>query len=125
MVVLATEAPLGDRQLRRLCVRAEAGLARMGSHHMHGSGDFVIAFSTAYRIEDEPASLTTRRTVLADEERAMAGLFPAVVESVEEAILDSLCCAETMVGRDGNTRHALPVDEVVTLVCKSRIETVK
>jgi D-aminopeptidase len=125
MIVLATDAPLGDRQLRRASVRAAAGLARTGSHHMHGSGDFVIAFSTAYRIEDEPASLTTRRTVLADEGRVMAGLFPAIVECVEEAILDSLCCAETMVGRDGNTRYALPVEEVVALVRKSRIEPVK
>jgi D-aminopeptidase len=125
MIVLATDAPLGDRQLRRACVRAAVGLARTGSHHMHGSGDFVIAFSTAYRIEDAPASLTTRRTVLADEGRAMAGLFPAIVECVEEAILDSLCCAETMVGRDGNTRYALPVEEVVALVRTSRIESVK
>jgi len=124
MVVLATNAPLDDRQLRRLCVRAEAGLARTGSHHMHGSGDFVIAFSTAYRIEDEPASLTAHRTVLADEGGVMAGLFPAVVESVEEAILDSLCCADTVMGRDGNTRHALPVDQVTALVRKSRIESV-
>ena len=124
MIVLATDAPLGDRQLRRLCVRAAAGLARTGSH-MHGSGDFVIAFSTAYRIDHAPASLTTTRTVLADERGAMAGLFPAVVECVEEAILNSLCRAETVVGRDGNTRHALPVDEVVALVPKSRPEAVE
>jgi D-aminopeptidase len=125
MIVLATDAPLGERQLRRACVRAAAGLARTGSHHMHGSGDFVIAFSTAYRIEHEPATLTTHRTVLADEGRAMAELFPAVVECVEEAVLDSLCCAETMVGRVGNTRRALPVDEVVALVRKSCLEAVE
>jgi D-aminopeptidase len=95
MIVLATDAPLGARQLRRACVRAAVGLTRTGSHHMHGSGDFVIAFSTAYRIDHEPASLTTSRTVLADERRAMAGLFPAIAECVEEAILNSLCCAET------------------------------
>jgi D-aminopeptidase len=56
------------------------------------------------------------RTVLADEARAMGWLFPAVVEAVEEAILNSLFCAETMTGRDGHVRHALPVDEVVRLV---------
>ena len=55
----------------------------------------------------------------------MAGLFPAVVECVEEAILDSLCCAETMVGRDGHTRYALPVEGVVALVRKSRLEVVE
>lgn len=125
MIVLATDAPLDARQLRRVGVRAAVGLARTGSHHMHGSGDFVVAFSTAYRIEHEPASVTTRRPVLADEPRAMAGLFPAVVECVEEAILDSLCCAETMVGRDGHTRYALPVEEVVALVRKSRLEVVE
>ena len=124
MIVLATDAPLTDRHLRRLCVRAAVGLARTGSHHMHGSGDFVIAFSTAHRIEHAPASLTTTRTVLADEPKAMAGLFPAVVECVEEAILNSLCRAETVVGRDGNTRHALPVEEVVALVRTSRPEAV-
>ncbi len=124
MVVLATDAPLGDRQLRRLCVRAAAGLVRTGSHHMHGSGDFVIAFSTAYRIAHAPRSLLTTRTAVADEPTVMAGLFPAVVECVEEAILDSLCRAETVVGRDGNTRYALPVEEVVALVRTSRPEGV-
>jgi D-aminopeptidase len=125
MIVLATDAPLADRQLRRLCVRAAAGLARTGSHHMHGSGDFVIGFSTAYRIDHAPASLIATRTVLADERGAMAGLFPAVVECVEEAILNSLCRAETVVGRDGNARYAVPVDEVVALVRRSRPEAAR
>ena len=116
MIVLATDAPLTARQLRRLCVRAAAGLARTGSHYSHGSGDFVIAFSTAHRIEHKPTALTTTQTMLADEPRAMRWLFPAVVESVEEAILNSLCRAETMVGRDGHVRHALPVEEVADLV---------
>ena len=116
MVILATDAPLSERQLRRLCVRAAAGLARTGSHYGHGSGDFVIAFSTAWRVEHDPAALTTTQTVLADEGRAMAWLFPAVVESVEEAVLNSLFRAETMIGRDGHVRHALPAEEVVELV---------
>ncbi|HSC72363.1 MAG TPA: P1 family peptidase [Candidatus Methylomirabilis sp.] len=120
MIVLATDAPLSSRQLHRLCVRAAAGLVRTGSHHGHGSGDFVIAFSTATRIEHAPASITTTQTVLADEPRAMAWLFPAVVESVEEAVLNSLTRAETVVGRDGNTRHALPIAEVVELVRRFR-----
>jgi len=116
MIVLATDAPLSERQLGRLCGRAAAALARLGSHYGHGSGDFVIAFSTAQRIEHEPATLTTTQTVLADEAKAMAWLFPAVVESVEEAILNSLLRAETMVGRDGNTAYALPAEEVVALL---------
>jgi len=116
MVILATDAPLSERQLRRLCVRAAAGLSRTGSHHGHGSGDFVIAFSTAWQVEHDPASLTAAQTVLADEGRAMAWLFPAVVESVEEAILNSLFRAETVAGRDGHVRHALPVEKVLALV---------
>ena len=124
MIVLATDAPVSDRQLRRLCVRAAVGLARTGSHHMHGSGDFVIAFSTAHRIEHAPACLVTTRTALADEAKVMAGLFPAVVECVEEAILNSLCRADTVVGRDGNTRHGLPVEEVAALVRRSQSDPV-
>lgn len=116
MVILATDAPLSERQLRRLCVRAAAGLARAGSHYGHGSGDFVIAFSTTWQIEHDPTSLTTTQTVLADEGQAMGQLFPAVVESVEEAVLNSLFRAGTMTGRDGHVRHALPIEEVVSLL---------
>jgi D-aminopeptidase len=123
MVILATDAPLSERQLRRLCVRAAAGLARTGSHYGHGSGDFVIAFSTAWRVEHDPAALTTTQTVLADERRAMAWLFPAVVESVEEAVLNSLFRAETVVGRDGHVRYGLPVEQVVGLVRRCGLAT--
>jgi len=116
MIVLATDAPLTARQLRRLCVRTAAGLARTGSIYGHGSGDFVIAFSTAQRIEHEPASLTTTQVVLAEEARAMRWLFPAVAESVEEAVLNSLWRAETVVGRDSHTRYALPLEQVAALM---------
>jgi D-aminopeptidase len=120
MVVLATDAPLTNRQLRRLCVRAAAGLARTGSVYGHSSGDFCIAFSTAHSIPHRPASLTTTQTVLADERRVMEWLFPAVVESVEEAVLNSLFRAETVVGRDGHTRYGLPVEKVAALVHEHR-----
>ena len=99
MVVLATDAPLDARQLHRLCVRAGAGLARTGATIGHGSGDFVIAFSTTHRVAARSVD---------DEAQGMEGLFPAVVESVEEAVLNSLCAAETVAGRDGHIRHALP-----------------
>jgi len=117
MVVLATDAPLDARQLGRLCVRAGAGLARTGSYYGHGSGDFVIAFSTALRLEHAPPELEAMQPAVVDEGKAMFWLFPAVVESVEEAVLNSLFCAETMTGRDGRTIHALPVEQVVGL-CK-------
>ncbi len=113
MVVLATDAPLTARQLHRLCVRAGAGIARTGSHFGHGSGDFVIAFSTAHRIHHWPQELTGLGPALANEPRAMQGLFAGVVEAVEEAILNSLFAAETMTGRDGHVRHALPVEPIV------------
>ena len=116
MVVLATDAPLTSRQLRRLCVRAAAGLARTGSDFGHGSGDFVIGFTTAHRVAHRSQALTTRRTALADEGRTMFWLLPAVAECVEEAVLNSLFRAETVVGRDGHTRHALPVEQVAALV---------
>ena len=99
-------------------MRAGAGLARTGSHYGHGSGDFVIAFSTSVRVDHQPAALTARQMVVADEAKAMYWLFPAVVESVEEAVLNSLFRAETVVGRDGHTRHALPLDEVVRVMRK-------
>jgi D-aminopeptidase len=116
MTVLATDAPLTARQLHRLCVRGAAGTARTGTVFDHGSGDFVIAFTTAYRVDHAPRELLTEGTILADEQRAMEGLFLAVVESVEEAVLNSLWRAETVVGRDGHVRHALPLEDVATLV---------
>ncbi len=120
MVVLATDAPLTARQLHRLCVRAGAGIARTGSHFGHGSGDFVIAFSTAHRIQHWPPGLTGPVPALADEPRAMRGLFSGVVEAVEEAILNSLFAAETMVGRDGHVRYALPLEEIVERLGRPR-----
>lgn len=120
MMVLATDAPLTSRQLRRLCVRAAAGIARTGSHIGHGSGDFVIAFSTAYRIPhrvgDESVPLTAEAPMILDEPRAMHWLLPAVVEAIEEAVLNSLCAAVTMTGRDGHVRYALPLDEVRSMI---------
>ena len=112
MIILATDAPLSFQQLKRLCVRAGVGLARVGSHLAHGSGDFVIAFSTAVQIPHQPVMVVESQPVLVDEARVLNLLFRAVVESVEEAVLNSLCYAETMVGRDGNTAYALPTDRV-------------
>lgn len=115
MIVLATDAPLDTRQLGRLCQRAAFGLARTGSTCHGGSGDFVIAFSTANRTPDRPAELGGVRPYF--REQPVMDLFSlAVIEAVEEAIYNSLFMAQTVVGRDGNTRYALPVDEVVAIV---------
>jgi D-aminopeptidase len=121
MIVLATDAPLDARQLHRLCVRAGAGLARVGSHYGHGSGDFVIGFSTVNRVEHEPIGLVGTHTIVIDEAKALAGLFRAAVEAVEEAIVNSLFCAETMTGRDDHVAWALPISEVLAnLLTNSR-----
>lgn len=116
MMIVATDAPLDARQLGRLCHRAAFGLARTGSTVHSGSGDFVIAFSTAYRILDRPDELVIQRPALAYEQMVIGALGLAVIESVEEAIYNSLLMARTVVGRDGNTRHALPADEVRAVV---------
>ena len=120
MMILATDAPLDARQLGRLCHRAAFGLARTGSTLHGGSGDFVIAFSTAYRILDRPEGLITQRPALAHEQIVVGGLGLAVIEAVEEAIYNSLLMARTIIGRDGNTRHRLPAAEVQSLVRRHR-----
>ena len=115
MIILATDAPLDARGLGRLCRRAAFGLARTGSTCHGGSGDFVIAFSVAGRIPDRPGTRpATRPGTVA--QPIMGRLSVAVIESVEEAISNSLLMARTIVGRNGNTRHALPADEVGRLV---------
>lgn len=120
MMVIATDAPLDGRQLERISRRAGFGLARTGSTCHSGSGDVVIAFSTSYRIPDRPDGPILARDTLANEQAAVTQLGQAVVEAVEEAVLNSIFMSETLVGRDGNTRHGLPVDEVAGLVRKVR-----
>lgn len=116
IMLLATDLPLSSRQLRRLCRRAGAGLARTGSYYGNESGDIAIAFSTANRIPHSPEKALLPFTVLHD-----AYIDPALdlaAEAVEEAILSALWHAETTEGRDGHIRRslrealaALPADE--------------
>jgi D-aminopeptidase len=115
MIVLATDAPLDSRQLERLARRVPFALARTGSTCHGGSGDFVIAFSTGLQIPDRPEALLASRPVLY-EQPAMSAFSLAVIESVEEAIYNSLLQAKTITGRDGHTRYALPAGEVVALL---------
>lgn len=119
MIVLATDAPLNGRQLGRLCRRAVVGLARTGSIVHSGSGDFVIAFSTAFRLPDRPEQLVSKRPFI-DDQSTMSIFALGVVEAVEEAIYNSLFMAQTVVGRDGNTSYALPVDEVMEVMKRYR-----
>ena len=90
-------------------------LARTGTTVGHGSGDFAIAFSTTRRIAHEGGETgmpVTHVAALANEGVVLDGLFLAVVEAVEEAVLNSLCAAGTTTGRDGHVRVGIPVDEV-------------
>lgn len=116
MIVLATDAPITSRQLGRISVRVAAGLARTGSVYNHGSGDFVIAFSTAERIRSITHSSTITRPALANEGKTIGWMFTAIADAVEEAIYNSLFIAETVEGRDDNIRHALPIDQVLHLL---------
>ena len=116
MIVIATDLPLSPRQLGRLARRAAFGLARTGSICHADSGDFVIAFSTAYTIPERAPTPVVERPLVTMEARVLNVAFLAVVEAVEEAVLNSLTTATTVVGRDGHVRYALPLDELVALV---------
>lgn len=115
VVIVATDAPLDSRQLGRICRRAVAGLARVGANLSHGSGDFVISFSTAELIPHSSERTFGNRSGLINDGRGMDVFFKATIESVEEAVLNSLFMAETVVGRDGHTADRLPVEKAVDL----------
>jgi len=101
IIVLATDAPLSDRQLQRLAKRCGIGLGRTGSHFSHGSGDIVIAFSTAQKIAHFSEDVLEKRVQLREEHPIMNQLFMAAAEAAEEAILNSLSQAVTTKGRLG------------------------
>lgn len=109
MIVVATDAPLSDRNLERLASRAMLGLARTGSSASNGSGDYVIAFSTAASVRRAWDAPRLTSTELANEE--MSALFQAVVEATEEAILNSMFAATSVTG-NGRTIEAIPLDRV-------------
>lgn len=107
IIVIATDAPLDHRQLKRLASRSMVGLGRTGSSMTNGSGDYAIAFSTANRINAEERLRSI--SVLGND--AMSPLFQAVIEATEEAIINSLLKATTVTG-NGRTVEALPIDKL-------------
>ncbi|RMF69551.1 MAG: S58 family peptidase [Calditrichaeota bacterium] len=115
MIVVATDAPLLSRNLKRLAKRAYLALSKTGAFSSNGSGDYVIAFSTANRVAHEAREATRTVTVLRNEH--LSPLFLAAVEATEEAIYNSLLKAETTSGRDGHVVEALPVNKVIE-ICK-------
>jgi D-aminopeptidase len=122
IIVIATDAPLDERNLRRLAARAMLGLARTGSSGSNGSGDYAIAFSTAQevRIKTAPGNPNGVRTLTLLPNNAMSPLFEAVIEATEEAIYNSLFRASTITGR-GRTVEALPIDKTVEILKKYNV----
>jgi len=117
MMVLATDAPMDARNLKRLAARAWLGIARTGSSASNGSGDYAIAFSTAeqVRIHANDKSLTRRIEVLTND--AMSPLFLAAIEATEEAVYNSMFRATTMSG-NGHTVEALPIEKTAAILKK-------
>ncbi len=117
MIVVATDAPLSDRNLRRLASRAMLGLAKTGSVASNGSGDYVIAFSTHQDVRRTAATDRKRRPEVANDE--MSTLFQATVEATEEAIYNSLFAATTVSSRRG-TVEPVPVSDVIRVMRSHR-----
>jgi D-aminopeptidase len=121
IIVIATDAPVEARNLRRMAARAMMGLARTGAAASNGSGDYAIAFSTSpdVRIQtpDASSSRNTTRNIKLLSNDSMSPLFLAVIEATEEAVYNSLFRATTMTGR-GHTVEALPIDRTVEILRK-------
>lgn len=115
MMIVATDAPLSDRNLSRLAKRAIVGLARTGAVMSNGSGDYVIAFSTAASVRRTPERRSAASTISDLPNDLMSPLFVAVAEATEEAIYNALFAARTVTGHRG-TLEALPVPQVMELL---------
>ena len=111
-IVIATDAPLTSRQLTRVAKRSILGLARTGSYGHNGSGDIVLAFSTAQTV---PSGKEVQSIGFLPDD-ALNRLFIAAADSTEEAIINSLLQAKTLKGRNGRVRYALPVERVLEIL---------
>jgi len=116
ITVIATDAPLDARNLKRLAARAMLGIARTGSPSTNGSGDYVIAFSTVAENRIRPGENIRKIQTLGNEK--ISPLFQAAVEATEEAIYNSLLRATTITGRDGHRVEALPIEKTVEILRK-------
>ena len=113
MIVIATDAPLSNRNLKRMAKRVDHAFGRVGAYSSNGSGDYAIIFST-HKANSSDGLTTTREEM---KNRHMNGLFMATVEATEEAIINSLFMAETVSSRYG-TMEALPVDKTMQILKK-------
>lgn len=122
MIVVATDAPLSDRNLKRLAERSFAGLARTGSAFSNGSGDYAIAFSTAQSVRRTPPRRADLNAIENVPNDSMSALFVAAADATEEAIYNSLFMATQMTGRDSNgdavVVEAVPIETVRHLLPK-------
>jgi D-aminopeptidase len=118
IIVVATDAPLSDRNLRRLAARAMLGLARTGASGSNGSGDYVIAFSTSPLVRRRSGEPVQSRSSLAN--NAMSGLFQAAIEATEEAIYNSLFMATAVTSR-GATVEPISLDAVREILAKYEV----
>jgi len=116
MIVIMTDAPLDARNLERMAKRAMLGLAKTGGIASNGSGDYVIAVSTAEqnKIPYSTNSLVRKTEILRND--VISPLFLATIEATEEAIINSLFAAKTTQGRDGHRIEALPVEQVLKII---------
>jgi len=110
MIVIGTDAPMSERQLRRLAARGTFGLGRAGSFASNASGEYVIAFSTAHTVSHRVERDCDEFSFLRDDSVAMRNLFEAAGEVVYESVLNSLCAADSLEGRDGNRAEAFPYE---------------
>ena len=122
IVVIATDAPLSDRNLRRVAARAMMGLGRTGSSASNGSGDYAIAFSTAPQVRRAWDARQHTTTELANQD--MSAVFQGTVEAVEEAVYNSLFMATTVTG-NGQTVEAIPLDRVRDVLSRHGVQLKK
>ena len=120
IIVIATDAPVDHRNLRRMAARAMMGLARTGAAGSNGSGDYAIAFSNSLEVRihsTQPGDRTVVRPTKSLSNDSMSPLFLAVIEATEEAVYDSLFKATTTTGK-GHTAEALPLDRTIDILRK-------
>jgi len=117
IMIVGTDAPLTSWSLKRVARRASFGLARTGGMASHGSGDIALAFSTVPAVDAQAQDVEQVTKHITD-------FFRACIESVEEAIINSLLRSHKVIGRDGNTAEAIPIDAVTDLLMKHRNHTI-
>jgi D-aminopeptidase len=118
ILIAATDAPLLSYQLKKIAKRVALGLARVGAISGTGSGDIILSFSTANRVPRVPAGAV--QNIRAVNDFLITPLYQATVEATQEAILNALTSAGTVVGKDGNTSYGIPLDQVERIMKKYR-----